>query len=230
MVALVSVGTGNSGGDVSAVTPVLRPIVAGQHQHIYLALDSYNVEPDIPDTPEDWHPGGQFIMGNQGGLWHYWRKLVGGESNPTFNFSSSQAAAWLVLQVSDVNDWLYAGAEFHNTSSPQSRDVITPWDSTDILAVTLAAWNDGTSAVVSYPTTHPDNHAADRWDNTGGTGIACASRNFTGVSDASIGAWSIGATEHAATATFLFRQTSGGGPVAQEDKTSLHAIESGLKQ
>jgi hypothetical protein len=130
-------------------------------------------------------------------------------SSITVTTSASEGGAWVVYRITGGD---YTNIESASTlslgSTPDPPSLTASWGIDDNLRIGVAGWDDGTTAISSYPL--PDHNVTDRWNDSGGTGVAVCSDELTAAT-VNIAAFAIGASERNCSASIVIKP-SGAAP------------------
>ncbi|HEU4543052.1 MAG TPA: hypothetical protein VFR23_18115 [Jiangellaceae bacterium] len=102
---------------------------------------------------------------------------VTGASEGYASYAVKVAAGTFDAATAPASDGAFTSA---NSAAPNPPSVNPSWGSANTLWIVLYGW-DGNVAHSAYPANYTSNQATDRWANTGGSGIAGATREATAV-------------------------------------------------
>ena len=118
----------------------------------------------------------------------FWKDWDGSGDNLTLDCSASEGLSWAIVAIEagtfdDTTDPEVGTASFGTSDSPDPPSLNpTNWDVEDTLWIASYGW-DGNVAHSAYPTNYSSNQFTTRWANTGGAGVAVATRNNAAASE-----------------------------------------------
>lgn len=185
------IAAGNTGANVTEFSATVHAgtIAAGDLLLLFVGNDGAGDSASVTDwtTPTNGSARANSAADNGEGHWFY--KIADGNeaSTVTVTLSSSEGAAYA--------SYLIPAAEWHGTSVPEVASANPPssvnpnppsltasWGAEDNLWFVAYAW-DGNTSHVSYPADYTNDQQTSNWANSGGFGVAVASREAAAATE-----------------------------------------------
>jgi hypothetical protein len=231
--------SGNSAGNVTTYTVTVPAVSSGQLVIVCVVKDGIGT-PTWPTTPE-WTQISQ-LASSAHRLMVRFRRIDGTEgwgSGGSFDLtSSSEGFAHAMAVIDGAHASTDPVGTFVTATDANPDPPVCPaagdlsWGTEDTLWIVTYGW-DGNNAHSAYPTNYANDQITDRWANTGGSGVAMATRELAAANE-DPGTATIGGSDQWVAATIAVRPAATGGgtnyteaPTDTEGLTDTQAFDQG---
>lgn len=175
--------SGNSGGNVLSTSPV-NPVGSGVGDRVFAFIEKDGTGAFTISTTSWTSLAGAASAAHRVGV--FYKDLTGTEDTLTVTHAS-EGTSWVTARIPagtfDPAQAPVTGTSLvATTANPDPPNVTAPWGAADNLFLTYYGW-DGNNSHTAYPANYTVDQATNRWANTGGGGIAVATRELNAAGD-----------------------------------------------